>query len=109
MPNWTTLFASPSDCECKDCNSVFSPASYLVDIMQYLDNCPSNNSNGDSVLQVLLKRRPDIGNLVLTCQNTNTEIPYIDLVNEIMEYYVLNYNRPSQGLPAPTIPPDPAL
>jgi len=109
MPNWTTLFASPSDCDCQDCNSVFSPASYLVDIMQYLDNCPSNNGNGDSVLQVLLKRRPDIGNLSLTCENTNTEIPYIDLANEIMEYYILNYNRLSQGLPAPTIPPDPAL
>lgn len=109
MPNWTTLFASPSDCECNDCNSVFSPASYLVDIMQYLDNCPSNNSGGDSVLAVLLKRRPDIGNLLLTCENTNTEIPYIDLVNEIMEYYVLNYNRQSQGLPVPTIPPDPGL
>jgi hypothetical protein len=109
MPNWTTLFTSPSDCECQDCNSVFSPASYLVDIMQYLDNCPSNNGTGDSVLQVLLKRRPDIGNLLLTCENTNTEIPYIDLVNEIMEYYVLHYDQVSRGLPAPTMPPDPAL
>src|ERR1041385_5497005 len=103
--DWTSLFAAPSDCQCNDCNSVFSPASYLVDIMQYLDNCPSNGPGSNSVLQVLLDRRPDIGNLLLTCENTNTEIPYIDLVNEIMEYYVLNYHRPSQGLPAPTIPP----
>lgn len=88
MANLTTLFASPADCECKDCKNIFSPESYLVDIMQYLDNCPSNGTGGLSVLQVLFERRPDIRDLLLTCENTNTEIPYIDLVNEVMEYYV---------------------
>jgi hypothetical protein len=92
MANWTTQFGSPADCECEDCNSVFSPAAYLVDIMQYLDHCKSNGPVSQSVLQVLFERRPDIGNLLLTCENTNTEIPYIDLVNEIMEYYVLYCN-----------------
>lgn len=113
MPNWTNLFTAPADCECDDCGNIFSPAAYLVDIMQYLDNCAKTGAyspldillgcprfSGDT--RTLPGRRPDIGNLLLTCSNTNTEIPYIDLVNEIMEYYVANY----QGqLPLPTFPP----
>src|SRR5205085_3854261 len=39
---------------------------------------------------LLLGRRPDLANLPLTCENTNTIIPYIDLVNEVLEYYVAN-------------------
>jgi Neuraminidase-like domain len=39
-------------------------------------------------LEVLLSRRPDIQHLPLTCENTNTPLPYIDLVNETLEYYI---------------------
>jgi len=39
-------------------------------------------------LAVLLSRRPDLQHLPLTCENTNTPLPYIDLVNETLEYYV---------------------
>ena len=35
-------------------------------------------------------RRPDIGCLPLTCENTNIALPYLDLVNETLEYYVAN-------------------
>jgi hypothetical protein len=41
-------------------------------------------------LQVLLARRPDLEHLPLTCENTNTALPYIDLVNETLEYFVAN-------------------
>ena len=34
---------------------------------------------------ILLERRPDIAHIELTCKNTNTEIPYIDLVLEVLE------------------------
>jgi Tc toxin complex TcA C-terminal TcB-binding domain/Neuraminidase-like domain/PA14 domain/Salmonella virulence plasmid 28.1kDa A protein/Putative peptidoglycan binding domain len=90
-PNNTDVFDISSYCACSSCLSVYSPASYLVDIMQYLDSLPSGVS-GSSVLGVMLLRRPDIANLLLTCENTNTEIPFIDLVNEVMEYYVANIN-----------------
>jgi hypothetical protein len=40
--------------------------------------------------QVLLERRPDIQHLPLTCENTNTPLPYIDVVNEALEYYITN-------------------
>ena len=39
---------------------------------------------------MLLTRRPDLQYLPLTCANTNTALPYIDLVNETLEYYVAN-------------------
>ena len=34
---------------------------------------------------MLLERRPDLGDIELTYQNTNTSIPYIDLTNEALE------------------------
>ena len=40
--------------------------------------------------EVLIERRPDLPNLPLTCENTNTVLPYIDVVNEILEFYVAN-------------------
>ena len=41
-------------------------------------------------LNVLLSRRPDIQHLPLTCENTNTALPYIDVVNETLEYFIAN-------------------
>jgi len=43
-----------------------------------------------SPFDVLMSRRPDIQHLPLTCENTNTALPYIDVVNETLEYYVAN-------------------
>jgi peptidoglycan hydrolase-like protein with peptidoglycan-binding domain len=40
--------------------------------------------------EVLIERRPDLPHLPLTCENTDTVLPYIDVVNEILEYYVAN-------------------
>jgi hypothetical protein len=41
--------------------------------------------------QVLVERRPDLPNIQLTCENTQTAMPHIDIVNEILEYYVANH------------------
>ena len=34
-------------------------------------------------------RRPDIAHLQLSCENTNTTLPYVDLVNEVLESYIV--------------------
>jgi hypothetical protein len=47
-----------------------------------------------SPFAVLMSRRPDIQNLPLTCENTNTAMPYIDVVNETLEYFVANTSQP---------------
>jgi hypothetical protein len=86
-PNWQTLFGSLSFCDCGHCRSVYSPAAYFVDLLQFLSKSASNAA-GKTPLAVLLGRRPDLQYIKLNCENTNTLIPYVDLVNEILESYV---------------------
>ena len=86
-PTLEGLFGEMDYCECQHCRSILSPAAYLVDLLQFLD-APGHPD--PSPQKVLLERRPDIQHLPLTCENTNTPLPYIDLVNETLEYYVTN-------------------
>ena len=83
VADWETLFGSIDFCKCEHCRSVYGPAAYLVDILQLLrrDGPP---------FTALTKRRPDLEHLKLTCENTNTPLPYVDLANEIMEFYVVH-------------------
>ena len=107
FPDMQSLFGSLDYCDCPDCRSVLSPAAYLVDILRFLDpaaiqwnaflaewQVQHNGKNyTDSYLKpydALVLRRPDLPNLPLTCENTNTVLPYIDVVNEILEYYIVN-------------------
>ncbi|HMN29201.1 MAG TPA: Tc toxin subunit A, partial [Caldilineaceae bacterium] len=78
-----TLFGNQDFCTCDDCRSVYSPAAYLVDLLYYLSK--RKISNGQSLKDVLLARRPDVAEIELSCENTNTRLPYIDLVNEVLE------------------------
>jgi len=88
FPTLENLFGSLDYCDCQDCGTILSPAAYLVDLLNYADQ-PAPAS-GDNPQDVLLARRPDLQYLPLTCANTNTALPYIDLVNEALEYYVAN-------------------
>lgn len=86
-PTLETLFGSMDFCSCDDCRSILSPAAYLVDLLLYLDKPALGPNNPQTVF---LSRRPDVQYLPLTCENTNTVLPYVDVVNETMEYYVAN-------------------
>jgi len=85
VPDLLTLFGSMDFCQCQSCRSVYSPAAYLVDILRFLAARKSNGPTtpGKFVEEVLFARRPDIGQIQLSCENTNTPLPYIDLVNEL--------------------------
>jgi hypothetical protein len=95
--NMETLFGDiTSYCDCDECLSVHSPAAYYVELLQFLRNNnldPSNphtnqkNLSG-TLLEQLLQRRPDLTYIKLTCKNTNTSMPYLDLALEVMESYV---------------------
>jgi Putative peptidoglycan binding domain/Salmonella virulence plasmid 28.1kDa A protein len=100
VPNWAQLFGSIEMCDCNHCNSVYSPAAYFVDLLQFLGKL-DKNTEGWTPLDVLIGnyddphpnkqlvgKRPDLPHIGLTCENTNTPIPYIDLVNEVLESYV---------------------
>ncbi|MBE0465801.1 MAG: hypothetical protein IBX71_01070, partial [Candidatus Desulforudis sp.] len=110
FPTMESLFGSMDFCECEHCRSVLSPAAYLVDLLQFVDpepgvwgnflahwkathnnqDYPHKKANGDAMkpYDVLIERRPDLPRIPLTCENTHTALPYIDVVNEILEYYV---------------------
>jgi hypothetical protein len=111
-PTMESLFGSMDFCECEHCRSVLSPAAYLVDLLQFVDtepevwgnflaqwkethgnqDYPHKDKNGNPMkpYDVLIERRPDLPHIPLTCENTHTALPYIDIVNEILEYYVAN-------------------
>jgi hypothetical protein len=92
-PNYSEIFGSPDICECEHCKSVYGAAAYLVDLLRFLEK-GTLNADGKSPLDMFKLRRPDLLYLPLTCENTNTLIPYIDLVNEVMEYYTANGGLP---------------
>ncbi|MBL1098335.1 neuraminidase-like domain-containing protein [Streptomyces coffeae] len=88
LPSLQTLFGSLDHCHCADCRSVYSPAAHFVDVLRFLGDRGTQGTTvhrGKSVRQVLLERRPDLGDTELSCENTNTAVPYIDLVNEVLE------------------------
>jgi len=88
IPNLEILFGSQDFCCCKDCQSVYSPSAYLVDVLRFLgmhDSEYINNAEIKTVEKLLLERRPDVGDIKLNSDNTDTPIPYIDLVCEILE------------------------
>ncbi len=80
------LFKPDGLCECEECTSLYSPAAYFVDILKFIKD---HNETAFNELTVNrrpeVNRRPDLVNINLTCHNTNTPIPYIDLVNELLE------------------------
>ncbi|MDP4214447.1 MAG: Tc toxin subunit A, partial [Bacteroidota bacterium] len=95
LPNLETLFGQTNFCACDECNSVYGAPAYLTDILHFLENRNSTlaltskpNRTRASVKDVLLQRRPDIGDIDLNCDNANTELPYIDIACEIMEDYI---------------------
>ncbi len=77
IPDWQSLFGAFDLCACEQCASVHGPAAYLVDVLRFLGD---RNARGP-----LFERRPDLGDLELSCENANTPLPHIDLVNEILE------------------------
>ena len=66
---------------------ILSPAAYLVDLLHFIDA----QTVPPGFLNLQTDSRPVAGifsNLPLTCANTNTALPYIDIVNETLEYFV---------------------
>jgi hypothetical protein len=99
-PMLESLFGSLDYCGCDECRSFLSPAAYLVDLLLFLDVNVTGSANPQ---QTLLGKRPDLEHLPLTCENTNRPLPYIDIVNEVLEYFVVNNPRRQQPEVAPTL------
>ena len=86
MPEWEELFGSADACECPHNASALSAAAYLVDQMAFLEKAV--DPDGNNALDELLTRRPDLGSLQLSPENTQTLMPHIDAANEVLEAIV---------------------
>lgn len=101
FPNLKSLFKLADVCVCEHCRSVYSPAAYMVEILEFLDNRSVSDltttppTTGMVAKDVLFERRPDLGDIDLGCENANTPIPYIDLVCELLE----EATAPDAGIP----------
>ncbi|MGE2817994.1 neuraminidase-like domain-containing protein [Mycobacterium heidelbergense] len=91
FPNMKSLFAAINMSECTDCRSVHGAAAYLADVLQFLgDRLVVDTTSGSpaplkGARDVLLARRPDLAVTDLNCANTNTTLPYLDVVCELLE------------------------
>lgn len=90
LPGLQELFGNLDFCSCKHCRSVYGPSAYLVDTMEMLRKVLNNNA-----YQQLKTKRDDLWEMELSCINTNTAMPYIDLVNEILEDVIISITASS--------------
>ncbi|GAB3232092.1 hypothetical protein GCM10027447_27590 [Glycomyces halotolerans] len=98
VPDLELLFGALDYCECRHCESVYGPAAYFTDLLRFLSSRSARPDGDDTVLDVLLARRGDLDDIKLDCANTETPLPYIDLVCEILERAV------PTASPAPAAP-----
>lgn len=80
LPSYELLFGDLDLREGDEARSVYSPAAYLVDLL--------NLMRGSSDETAVLRRRPDIGEIPLDKEHTFTVTPYLDIVNEVLEELV---------------------
>ncbi|MEB3189249.1 MAG: Tc toxin subunit A, partial [Snowella sp.] len=97
LSSYQEIFGSLNYCECSECKSIFGPAAYLVDLLRIIDKAitvpnttkvkPEDNIPDGLKL---FDRRPDLAKIQLTCANTNNTVPYLQIVNQILEQTVGN-------------------
>ena len=89
IPSYQDLFGTLAYLECEHCESIFGPAAYFVDLMRLTDQ-GITDPNTTPIRTIppfytLEERRPDLFDRELTCSNTLTVIPYLNIVNDILE------------------------
>jgi len=93
-PNLKSLFELTDLCECDECRSIYGAAAYLADVLDFLKNRLVVDTTAGPLFpaktakDVLFARRPDLGDIDLSCDNTNVPLPYIDIVCELLEQAV---------------------
>jgi hypothetical protein len=84
IPSYQDLFGSLDYIEVPECRSVFGQAAYFTDVMRVTyDGITTKNPNVDPKY-ALQTRRPDLYTIELTCQNTDTPLPTVDVINAVL-------------------------
>jgi hypothetical protein len=92
IDGFSDLFIPQNYCQCDECRSILGPAAYFADLMKFIELNISKPTfidpkKADHPLY-LKNRRPDLWTLQLTCENTSTLIPYLTIVDEVLERYL---------------------
>lgn len=112
VPSFEELFGLSDYRTSDEYRTVLSPAAYLVDLLllkdisqEYyregydgtVDHLASPNylntvsiKSATAVDDKIEERRNDIRNIKLNRKNTTTLLPYLDIVNEVLEYHITN-------------------
>ncbi|MDP4264684.1 MAG: Tc toxin subunit A, partial [Bacteroidota bacterium] len=85
--SYTSLFPGTQFCACSECMSNQSPAAFFTAIMEIAATYIKPASLAPAGLS-LTDRREDLQTLPLTCDNTNVEQPYLQIVNNILLKYL---------------------
>ncbi|MDJ0718441.1 MAG: neuraminidase-like domain-containing protein, partial [Prochloraceae cyanobacterium] len=100
IPSYQEMFGDLDYIDCEHCGSIFSPAAYFVDLMRIVDQYITE-PNKETIRegQTLGVRRPDlVEDIELTCENTNTLVPSLQIINRILEARVKTALGSSDGL-----------
>ena len=92
LDGYTDLFGGEKYCNCEHCRSLLSPSAYFVDLMKFINDNVSKNIPGppeDNTQILLEERRPDLWTLDLTCKSAKTELPYLEIVNEVLTTFLI--------------------
>ena len=86
IPSYHKLFPSPSTSTSPKNPSVLSPEAYFTDLMRIIDEYitePSKSNIPEGLS--LIERRADLWDIKLDQDDTYTQIPYITIVNQVLE------------------------
>src|SRR6266571_1204350 len=101
LPSYEELFGNLNFKVGDEARSVYSPAAYLTDLIQLLQDyfeSPDSGSGGDGDRFDLDARRSDIKDILLDGDNTFTQIPYLDIVNDILRRKIEGPNSTQDAL-----------
>ncbi len=103
IPGYNRLFRNLDYLECEACRSIFGPAAYFVDLLRFIEtHIPQEQLDRGHSLQ---DRQPRLFQIPLDCDNTYDLIPYIDIVNEVLEDIVRdNQTSPYEVVEAKSFP-----
>lgn len=89
LPSYSDLFGSQDYVPSPHCQSVIGPAAYFVDLMRIVDEEITTNPNNKIPEWAKLKaRRAKLFTLPLTCAETTTPVPKLQIVNQVIHDFV---------------------
>ncbi len=80
LPTYEQLFGDLDFKKGDEARSIYSPAAYLTDLLQLLDDYFENADIDD--------RRADIKGILLNAENSFNQTPYLDIVNRVLEHRI---------------------